>query len=83
MDQAWGYFFNSNEKILQKNKVQSNDLFVEPVDLNDNNIPNGNSIYLFVLNKLNNINPENKWFERINNYLVFSLILKFEFCSNV
>ncbi len=65
MDQAWVYFFNSNEKILQKNKVQSNDLFVEPVDLNDNNIPNGNSIYLFVLNKLNNINPENKWFERI------------------
>ena len=65
MDQTWENFFNSNEKILQKNKVQSNDLFVEPVDLNDNNIPNGNSIYLFVLNKLNNINPENKWFERI------------------
>ena len=65
MDEAWSNFFNSNEGILQKNKVQSNDLFVEPVDLNDNNIPNGNSIYLFVLNKLNNINPENKWFERI------------------
>ena len=50
-----GNFFNSNEGILQKNKVQSNDLFVEPIDLNDNNIPNGNSIYLLISNKLNNI----------------------------
>ena len=65
MDEAWGNFFNSNEGILQKNKVQSNDLFVEPIDLNDNNIPNGNSIYLLISNKLNNIVPDNKWNERI------------------
>ena len=66
MDEAWSNFFNSDEKILQKNKIKSNDLFVEPIDLNDNNIPNGNSIYLFVSNKLNNIVPENKWNERID-----------------
>ncbi len=66
MDEAWSNFFNSDEKVLQKNKVKSNDLFVEPIDLNDNNIPNGNSIYLFVSNKLNNIVPENKWHERID-----------------
>ena len=64
MDMAWSNFFNSNEKILQKNKVLSNDLFVEPIDLNDNNIPNGNSIYLFVSNKLSNITNNNKWSER-------------------
>ena len=65
MDKAWESFFNSNEQTLQKNVIQSNDLFVEPIDLNDNNIPNGNSIYLFISNKLNNIAPENKWKERI------------------
>ena len=65
MDEAWNNFFNLNEKVLQKNKVKYNDLFVEPVDLNDNNIPNGNSIYLLILNKLNNICSEKKWKERI------------------
>ena len=66
MEEAWKSFFNSDEGILQKNKIQSNDLFVEPIDLNDNNIPNGNSIYLLITNKLNNITPDNKWNERIN-----------------
>tara|TARA_B100000427_G_scaffold284924_1_gene258073 strand:+ start:571 stop:2511 length:1941 start_codon:yes stop_codon:yes gene_type:complete len=66
MDEAWKSFFNSDEGILQKNKIQSNDLFVEPIDLNDNNIPNGNSIYLLITNKLNSITPDNKWNERIN-----------------
>ena len=66
MDEAWDNFFNSNEKILQKNKVQANDLFVEPIDLNDNNVPNGNSIYLMLCNKLFNISSDNKWSERVN-----------------
>ena len=51
---------------MQKNKTQFNDLFVEPIDINDNNIPNGNSIYLLILNKLNNIAPKKKWNERID-----------------
>ena len=66
MNEAWNNFFNINENVLQKNKIRFNDLFVEPIDLNDNNIPNGNSIYLFISNKLNNIAPENKWDERID-----------------
>ena len=66
MDEAWSSFFNSGEGVLQKNKIQFNDLFVEPIDLNDNNIPNGNSIYLLIANKLNNITPEKKWNERID-----------------
>ncbi len=66
MDEAWSNFFNSVEKVLQKNKVQSNDLFVEPIDLNDNNIPNGNSIYLLITNKLNNITLDKKWRERFD-----------------
>ena len=65
MDEAWSIFFNSDEKVLQKNKIKYNDLFVEPIDLNDNNIPNGNSIYLLISKKLDNIVPDNKWKERI------------------
>ena len=57
----WNSFFNSSEKILQKNKIKFNDLFVEPIDLNDNNIPNGNSVYLFICNKLFNISGNQKW----------------------
>ena len=66
MNEAWDSFFNSNENVLQKNKVQFNDLFVEPIDLNDNNIPNGNSIYLFICNKLFNISGDQKWNEKID-----------------
>ena len=65
MNEAWDCFFNSNENVMQKNKVQFNDLFVEPIDLNDNNIPNGNSIYLFICNKLFNISGDQKWNEKI------------------
>ena len=66
MIEAWNNFFSSEESILQKNKIQFNDLFVEPIDLNDNNIPNGNSIYLFICNKLFNILEDQKWNEKIN-----------------
>ncbi len=66
MDEAWNSFFNSSEKILQKNKIKFNDLFVEPIDINDNNIPNGNSIYLFICNKLFNISGNKKWNEKID-----------------
>ena len=66
MDEAWDNFFNLKEIILQKNKIKSNDLFIEPIDLNDNNIPNGNSIYLYIINKLNNISPNVRWKERID-----------------
>ena len=49
MDEAWSNFLILMRGILQKNKIKSNDLFVEPIDLNDNNIPNGNSIYLLII----------------------------------
>ena len=41
--------------------IKENDLFVEPIDISDNNIPNGNSIYLIVCNKLKNITGNDKW----------------------
>ena len=49
-----------------KNIINDNDLFANPIDLADNNIPNGNSIYLFICNKLNNITNKNSWKEKID-----------------
>ena len=49
---TWEYFFDKKSGLMQKNKILDNDLFVQPVDLNDNNIPNGNSVYLSLCNKI-------------------------------
>ena len=46
MKEIWEIFYNKDTQLLQKNKIKDNDLFVSPIDLNDSNIPNGNSVYL-------------------------------------
>ena len=66
MEKTWELFFNQEDEILQKNMINNNDLFVNPIDIADNNIPNGNSIYLFICNKLNNITNKKSWKEKIN-----------------
>ena len=58
---TWGLFYDKNNKILQKNLIEKNDLFVPPSDVNDSNIPNGNSIFLLNCKKLEAITGETKW----------------------
>ena len=58
---TWDLFYDKNNKILQKNLIQENDLFVPPSDINDSNIPNGNSIFLLNCKKLELITGEPKW----------------------
>ena len=58
---TWDLFFDKNKKILQKNPIEKNDLFVPPLDINDGNIPNGNSIFLLNCKKLEAITNETKW----------------------
>ena len=53
--------YDKNNKILQKNPVNENDLFVSPTDLNDHNIPNGNSIFLINCKKLEVITGDANW----------------------
>ena len=48
-------------KFYKKNLVEKNDLFVKPSDVNDSNIPNGNSIFLLNCKKLEAITGEVKW----------------------
>ena len=66
MIEAWELFFNNEYKLLQKNVVKYNDLFVNPIDISDNNLPNGNSIYLKICNKLKNITNQNEWQKKID-----------------
>ena len=66
LTKTWDYFFDKKSGLMQKNKILDNDLFVKPVDLNDNNIPNGNSIYLGLANKLYIITNDKVWFDKID-----------------
>ncbi len=61
MEKAWDLFYDKKNKILQKNPIVENDLFVPPSDINDHNIPNGNSIFLMNAKKLEVITGEDKW----------------------
>ena len=64
INEAWELFFNEEIKLLQKNKIKNNDLFINPIDISDNNIPNGNSIFLLIINKLYDITEEDKWLNK-------------------
>jgi len=66
MKEIWEIFYNKDTQLLQKNIIQRNDLFVNPIDLNDSNIPNGNSVYLNLCNKLYTITNDKFWMEKVN-----------------
>jgi len=61
VQQTWDLFYDKENKILQKNPIKQNDLFVPPLDINDGNIPNGNSIFLLNCKKLEAITNDTKW----------------------
>ena len=61
VQKTWDLFFDKKNKVLQKNPIKKNDLFVPPLDINDSNIPNGNSIFLLNCKKLEAITNEAKW----------------------
>ena len=60
-EETWNLFYDEKNKILQKNPIKENDLFVPPLDVNDSNIPNGNSIFLLNCKKLETITGDSKW----------------------
>ena len=65
LNQTLSLFYDEETKTLQKNSQKSNDLFVKPIDIIDNNIPNGNSIFLLTLNKIFNITENNIYKNKI------------------
>ena len=61
IEKTWDLFYDKKNKILQKNPIKENDLFVPPLDINDGNVPNGNSIFLLNCKKLETITSDIKW----------------------
>tara|TARA_B100000427_G_scaffold141702_1_gene118025 strand:- start:1888 stop:3042 length:1155 start_codon:yes stop_codon:yes gene_type:complete len=95
MKEIWEIFYNKDTQLLQKNRIKENDLFVSPVDLNDNNIPNGNSVYLNLCNKLYTITNDKLWNDKVeslkksfhqvlNSFFsqMFSFIKTLDLCDN-
>ena len=95
MKEIWEIFYNKDKQLLQKNRIKENDLFVSPIDLNDSNIPNGNSVYLNLCNKIYTITNDKFWFNKVeilkksfhqflNSFFsqMFSFIKTLDLCEN-
>ncbi len=64
MIKTWNLFFDKKNNLLHKNPINKNDLFVNSIDIGDGNIPNGNSIYLYISQKLELILEKEDWKEK-------------------
>jgi|TARA_B100001093_G_scaffold331944_1_gene316956 uncharacterized protein YyaL (SSP411 family) len=62
-------FYVKEKSIFQKNIITDNDLFHEPIDISDNNIPNGNSIMLLNFSRLGMKNEAKELSNSLNCYL--------------
>ena len=62
-------FYVKKKSIFQKNIIADNELFHEPIDISDNNIPNGNSIMLLNFSMLGMKNEAKELSNSLNGYL--------------
>ena len=67
--EALDKFFVIDKHIFQKNPKTNNDVFLKPIDIGDNTIPNGNSIMLINLVRLGMMDTAKKLSESLNGYL--------------
>ena len=62
-------FYIKEKSIFQKNIISNNDLFHKPIDISDNNIPNGNSIMLLNFSRLGMKKEARELSNSLNGYL--------------
>ena len=62
-------FFLIEKNIFQKNPKNNNDVFLKPIDISDNTIPNGNAIMLINFIRLGMMDEAKKLSESLNGYL--------------
>ena len=62
-------FYLKDKNIFQKNPKNNNDIFLNPVDIGDNTIPNGNAIMLINFVKIGMMDEAKKLAESLNGYL--------------
>ncbi len=68
-DEAIEKFYDKYKTIFQKNEKIKNDLFMNPIDISDNILPNGNSIMLTNFSRLGYINEAKELSISLNGYL--------------
>ena len=62
-------FYIKEKKIFQKNRINNNDIFIQPIDIGDNTTPNANSIMLMNLTRLGMMEEASDLAESLNGYL--------------
>ena len=62
-------FYIDDKNIFQKNLKSNNDIFLKPIDISDNMIPNGNAIMLINLVRLGMMDEAKKLSDSLNGYL--------------
>ena len=62
-------FYVKEKSIFQKNIIIDNDIFHRPIDISDNNIPNGNSIMLLNFSRLGMKKEAKELSNSLNGYL--------------
>jgi uncharacterized protein len=67
--EAMNKFYLKEKNIFQKNQKNSNDIFLKPIDIGDNTIPNGNAIMLINLIRLGFKNEAKNLADSLNGYL--------------
>ena len=68
-DEAIKKFFDNNTKIFQKNEKSKNDIFMNPIDIGDNTLPNANSIMLINFSRLGFLDKAQELSNSVNGYL--------------
>ena len=82
-------FFLNDKSIFQKNPKTNNDVFINPVDIGDNTIPNGNAVMLINLVRLGMMEEAKKLSDSLNGYLniyknhMMTSLRAIDFYSNV
>ena len=67
--EAINKFYLIDKNIFQKNPKTNNDVFINPVDIGDNTIPNGNAVMLINFVRLGMMEEAKKLSESLNGYL--------------
>ncbi len=67
--EAINKFYLSDKNIFQKSPKTNNDVFINPVDIGDNTIPNGNAVMLINLVRLGMMEEAKKLSDSLNGYL--------------
>ena len=62
-------FYLAEKNIFQKNPINNNDIFLKPIDIGDNTIPNGNAMMLINFIRLGMMDEAEKLCNSLNGYL--------------